>query len=185
MSQLYCCTFHERFNLDTITHVFLSLNNGISQLLQERGTVPHECQIFLSKRRRKEEIHFWQKIIKNKNGVFLTQGPYIIVMWTTEDWLKLADPREGNCGIFLYKVNNCSHCSPDIDHVVRQELVETTDHVTEPLTLPALAASVNERYPDQNLMLNVKSSWMSCIFHLNSHASSSCSSYHRSTFVLH
>ena len=73
------------------------------------------------------------------------------MMWTTEDWLKLAEATGGNCGILLYKVNNCSHCSPDIDHVVRQELVETTDHVTEPLTLTALAASVNERYPDQNV----------------------------------
>ena len=73
------------------------------------------------------------------------------MMWTTEDWLKLTDATEGNCGILLYKVNNGSHCSPDINHVVRQELVETTDHVTEPLTSPALAASVNERYPDQNV----------------------------------
>ena len=73
------------------------------------------------------------------------------MMWTTEDWLKLADATEGNCGILLYKVNSCSHFSPHIDLVVKQELVETADHVTEPLTLPALAASVNERYPDQNV----------------------------------
>ena len=73
------------------------------------------------------------------------------MMWTTEDWLKLTDATGGNCGILLYKVNNCSHCFPDIDHVVRQELVETTDQVTEQLTLTALAASVNERYPDQNV----------------------------------
>ena len=90
---------------------------------------------------------------KHKQSVFdpralIHRSP---MMWMTEDWLKLADATEGNCGILLYEVNNGSHCSPDINHVVREELVETTDHVTELLTLPALAASVNERYPDQNV----------------------------------
>ena len=35
-------------------------------------------------------------------------------------------------------------------------MVETTDHVTEPLTLPALASSVNERYPDRSINAKCK-----------------------------
>ena len=63
------------------------------------------------------------------------------MVWSAEDWLKLGDATDGNCGILIYKASrdNINYCSsPDINHVVRQELVETTDHVTEPLTLPAL-----------------------------------------------
>ena len=68
--------------------------------------------------------------------------------------LSFGHATDGNCGILIYKASrdNINYCSsPDINHVVRQELVETAEHVTEPLTLPALAASVNERYPDQSV----------------------------------
>ena len=81
------------------------------------------------------------------------------MVWSAEDWLKLGDATDGNCGILIYKASrdNINYCSsPDINHVVRQELVETTDHVTEPLTLPALAASVNERYPDRSINAKCK-----------------------------
>lgn len=73
------------------------------------------------------------------------------MIWSAEDWLKLAVATDGNCGILLYKANwDNYNSSPDINHVVQQELVETTD-VTEPPTLPALAASINERFPDLNV----------------------------------
>ena len=81
------------------------------------------------------------------------------MVWSAEDWLKLWDVTDGNCGILIYKASRDNinyHSSPDINHVVRQELVETTDRVTEPLTLPALAASVNERYLDQSVKAKCK-----------------------------
>ena len=79
------------------------------------------------------------------------------MVWSAEDWLKLGHATDGNCGILIYKASrdNINYCSsPDINHVARQ--VETAEHVTEPLTLPALAASVNERYPDQSVDVDAK-----------------------------
>lgn len=76
------------------------------------------------------------------------------MVWSAEDWSKLGAATDGNCGILTYKTSrdNINYCSsPDIGHVARQEIVKTTNLVTEPPTLPALAASVNERYPNKSV----------------------------------
>ena len=81
------------------------------------------------------------------------------MVWSAEDWVKLGDATDGNFGILIYKASRDNinyRSSLDINHVVRQEVVETTDHVTEPLTLPALASSVNERYLDQSINAKCK-----------------------------
>lgn len=107
--------------------------------------------INIKKVKTERELFVNEKQIKLQRNVFdpraLHHGSPMV--WSAQDWLKLADATDGNCGILLYKFRGDTCSYPDINHVIREELVKIADHIEEPPSLPELAAIVNERYPEE------------------------------------
>lgn len=111
------------------------------------------------------------KKVKTENSLFLAEDKQKIsrnsfdpralhhrtpMTWNRQDWTRLENATNGNCGILLYKstTNKSDYCSPDITFVANEVSVSTSEHFSEPLTLPALAASINDKVRGQDL--NVK-----------------------------
>lgn len=64
--------------------------------------------------------------------------------WNQQDWKRLEDATNGNCGIILYKSikNTKEYSSPDMRFVTNEIVINTTVHIIESLTLPDIAVYV-------------------------------------------